>query len=85
MAKGTKHYFADGREYTGGTHKMPNGETHSGSMHTKNSKKLFHFKDLSEKAKKKGIKSVLFDRSGYRYHGRIKSFADGAREGGLKF
>jgi hypothetical protein len=32
---------------------MPNGETHSGSMHTKNSKKLFHFKDLSEKAKKK--------------------------------
>ena len=35
--------------------------------------------------KKKGIKSVLFDRSGYRYHGRIKSFADGAREGGLKF
>ncbi len=40
---------------------------------------------LAEKAKKKGIKSVLFDRSGYRYHGRIKSFADGAREGGLKF
>ena len=39
----------------------------------------------AEKAKKKGIKSVLFDRSGYRYHGRIKSFADGAREGGLKF
>ena len=41
--------------------------------------------NLAEKAKKKGIKSVLFDRSGYRYHGRIKSFADGAREGGLKF
>ena len=40
---------------------------------------------LAEKAKKKGIKSVLFDRSGYRYHGKIKSFADGAREGGLKF
>ena len=40
---------------------------------------------LAEKAKKKGIKSDLFDRSGYRYHGRIKSFADGAREGGLKF
>ena len=55
MAKGTKHYFADGREYTGGTHKMPNGETHSGAMHTRNSKKLFHFKDLSEKAKKKAM------------------------------
>ena len=40
---------------------------------------------LAEKAKKKGIELVLFDRSGYRYHGRIKSFADGAREGGLKF
>ena len=40
---------------------------------------------LAEKAKKKGIKNVLFDRSGYLYHGRIKSFADGAREGGLIF
>jgi large subunit ribosomal protein L18 len=34
---------------------------------------------------KNNLESVLFDRSGYRYHGRIKSFADGAREGGLKF
>jgi large subunit ribosomal protein L18 len=33
----------------------------------------------------KGIASVVFDRSGYLYHGRVKSFADGAREGGLKF
>lgn len=40
---------------------------------------------LAEKAKKKGIKKVLFDRSGYVYHGKIKSFADGAREGGLIF
>ena len=52
MAKGVKHYFADGREYTGGTHKMPNGSLHCGSMHTKNSKKVFHFRDLSDKAKK---------------------------------
>ena len=34
---------------------------------------------LAEKAKKKGIKKVLFDRSGYLYHGNIKSFAEGAR------
>ena len=34
---------------------------------------------------KKKIKTVVFDRSGYRYHGRIKAVADGAREGGLKF
>ena len=40
---------------------------------------------LAEKAKKKGIKKVLFDRGGYVYHGKIKSFGDGAREGGLIF
>ncbi|MFQ5536444.1 MAG: 50S ribosomal protein L18 [Gemmatimonadota bacterium] len=42
-------------------------------------------KRLAEKAKAKGIESVVFDRGGYRYHGRVKAFADGAREGGLKF
>ena len=40
---------------------------------------------LAEKAKKEGIKKVLFDRGGYVYHGKIKSVADGAREGGLIF
>ncbi|OGU60242.1 MAG: 50S ribosomal protein L18 [Ignavibacteria bacterium RBG_13_36_8] len=40
---------------------------------------------LAKKAVEKGIKTVVFDRSGYRYHGRIKAVADGAREGGLKF
>ena len=42
-------------------------------------------KDIAEKAIKKGIKKVSFDRSGYLYHGRVKSLADGAREVGLKF
>ena len=42
-------------------------------------------KNIAEKAIKKGIKQVCFDRSGYLYHGRVKSLADGAREGGLKF
>ena len=42
-------------------------------------------KHLAEKAKEKGIETVVFDRSGYRYHGRVQAVADGAREGGLKF
>ena len=42
-------------------------------------------KALAAKAKEKGIEAVVFDRGGYKYHGRVKAFADGAREGGLKF
>ena len=42
-------------------------------------------KQIAEKAKEKGIQSVVFDRGGYLYHGRIKALADAAREAGLKF
>lgn len=42
-------------------------------------------KRIAEKALKAGIKEVAFDRSGFRYHGRIKMLADAAREAGLKF
>jgi large subunit ribosomal protein L18 len=42
-------------------------------------------KELAEKAIKAGVESVVFDRNGYLYHGRVKSLADSAREGGLKF
>lgn len=42
-------------------------------------------KTLAEKAKAQGIKTIVFDRGGYRFHGRVKAFADGARAGGLKF
>ena len=42
-------------------------------------------KEIAEKAVKAGITSVVFDRNGYLYHGRVKSLADSAREGGLKF
>ena len=40
---------------------------------------------LAEKAREKGITKVVFDRGGYLYHGRVKAFAEGAREGGLEF
>ena len=40
---------------------------------------------LAERAKSKGIEVVVFDRGGHRYHGRVRAFAEGAREGGLKF
>ena len=42
-------------------------------------------KYLAKKALEKNIEEIVFDRSGYKYHGRIKALADGMREGGLKF
>jgi large subunit ribosomal protein L18 len=42
-------------------------------------------KALAAKAKEQGITRVVFDRAGYKYHGRVKAVADGAREGGLEF
>jgi large subunit ribosomal protein L18 len=42
-------------------------------------------KRIAEKAKEAGIETVVFDRGGYLYHGRVAAFAEGAREGGLKF
>jgi large subunit ribosomal protein L18 len=40
---------------------------------------------LAERAKAAGVEQCVFDRGGYRYHGRVKALADGAREGGLRF
>ena len=42
-------------------------------------------KTVAERAKGKGIKAVVFDRGGFKYSGRVKALADGAREGGLEF
>ncbi len=42
-------------------------------------------KELAKRASEKGVTSVAFDRNGYKYHGRVKALADGAREAGLDF
>lgn len=52
---------------------------------TKVEKSTLVGKLLAKKAIEKNISAVVFDRNGYLYHGRVKAFADGAREGGLKF
>ncbi len=57
-----------------------------GSAHGGNAKAAHAVgKALAERAQKAGVTAVVFDRAGYRYHGRVKSLAEGAREGGLKF
>jgi large subunit ribosomal protein L18 len=52
---------------------------------TKNNKAVVVGKSLAELLKQKGIDSVVFDRNGYKYHGNVKSLAEGLREGGIKF
>jgi large subunit ribosomal protein L18 len=55
----------------------------SGSKKTKIERATEVGKELAEKATKAGIKACVFDRNGYKYHGRVKAIAEGAREGGL--
>ena len=52
---------------------------------TKTDKATAVGKLVGERAKAAGITTVVFDRGGYKYHGRVKAFADGAREAGLEF
>jgi len=57
----------------------------SGAKVTKIEKAKLVGKLIAEKAVASGISAVVFDRNGFLYHGRVKSLAEGAREGGLKF
>ena len=57
----------------------------AGQKTTKTEKAKLVGKLIAEKAKEAGINTVVFDRNGYLYHGRVKSLADAARENGLKF
>lgn len=60
-------------------------ELKEGKEVTKVEKAFSLGKILGEKAVKGGLEKVVFDRGGYKYHGRVKAVADGAREAGLKF
>ncbi len=57
----------------------------AGKEGTKTEKSAMVGKTIAEKALAAGITTVVFDRNGYLYHGRVKQLADAAREGGLKF
>ena len=56
MGKGMKHYLRNGTEHKGNMHKMADGTLHTGARHTANSKKLFHFRELSKTAQKRAMK-----------------------------
>ncbi len=61
------------------------GKEAKGKKSSKTEAALLVGEKIAEKAVKKGIKTVAFDRSGYKYHGRVKAVAEGARKGGLYF
>ena len=62
------------------------GNSRNGATGANNIDRAFEVgKALAEQAKEAGVESVVFDRGSYRYHGRIKALAEGARKGGLKF
>ena len=67
------------------THKTLMTVGDNGLAGKKSEKATLVGKTLAEKAKAAGISKVTFDRAGYRFHGRVKALADGAREGGLEF
>jgi large subunit ribosomal protein L18 len=59
--------------------------TDAGAEGKKTEKSAEVGKRIAQRAKEAGITRVVFDRGGYKYHGRVKAVADGAREGGLEF
>ena len=63
---------------------MPGNKSPSEGGENKTARAQLVGMELAKRAKDLGIKNVVFDRSGYRYHGRVRALAEGVREGGLK-
>ena len=75
----------DGRVILGLSDKSKTIGTALKDAKTKTEKSHALGKFFAEEAKKKDVAKIIFDRNGYIYHGRVKAFAEGAREGGLDF
>jgi large subunit ribosomal protein L18 len=73
----------EGRTLVAASSGVPGDETKEQVNKIEQSRKVG--KLIAEKSLEKGISTVVFDRNGYLYHGRVKALADAAREGGLKF
>jgi large subunit ribosomal protein L18 len=84
--RSVKHIYAQVIDDTKGHTVVAAGSTEKDS---KNGGNVIGAKEIgklvAERAKDKGIKSVVFDRGGYQYHGRVKALAEAAREAGLEF
>jgi len=83
--RSNKQIYAQIIDDTTGKTLVSAGSNNSKATGNKSDQAVAVGKEVAEKAIKAGINSVVFDRNGYLYHGRVKSLADSAREGGLKF
>ena len=89
--RGLKHTYAQliddnaGKTLAGAHSKTTDKKGETDGRKSKTAVAFLVGKALAEKAKEKKITKVVFDRAGYKYHGRVQAVADGARAGGLKF
>jgi large subunit ribosomal protein L18 len=80
-----QHIYAQVIDDTSGTTLVAASTLGAEASGTKTERARSVGKTIAERAREKGINTVVFDRGGYLYHGRIKALADAAREGGLEF